>query len=69
MGGDSPKCLKIFLTYGIMTDYTYWNYCEISIPYIKEKDRYVTCPRCRQDIYVGTEKTYKHGKKKRTHIT
>ena len=29
-----------------MTDYTYCNHCEISIPYIKDKDRYVTCPKC-----------------------
>ena len=50
-----------------MTDYAYCNHCDIRIPYIKDKDRYVTCPKCRQDIYVGTEKLYKHGKhKKRT---
>ena len=45
-----------------MTDYTRCNNCNIDIPYIKDKDRYVTCSKCRQDIFVGTEKTYRNGK-------
>ena len=45
---------------------TYCKDCKVNIPYVKDKDRYVTCPICRQDLYVGTEKTYKHGKHKRT---
>ena len=45
-----------------MTDYTYCEYCKVKIPYIKDKDRYVTCPKCRQHIFVGTEKTYRKGK-------
>ena len=49
-----------------MTDYTYCQNCEIIIPYIKDKDRYVTCPKCKQDLYVGTKKLYKKGKFKHT---
>ena len=49
-----------------MTDYTYCQYCKVDISYVKDKDRYVTCPKCKQDIYVGTEKLYKKGKFKRT---
>ena len=45
-----------------MTDYIHCQYCKVKIPYIKDKDRYVTCPKCRADIYVGTEKTYRKGK-------
>ena len=45
-----------------MTDYTRCNNCNIDIPYIKDKDRYVTCSKCRQHIFVGTEKTYRKGK-------
>ena len=45
-----------------MTDYTRCNDCNVAIPFIKHKDRYVTCPLCRQDIFVGTEKTYRKGK-------
>ena len=52
-----------------MTDYIYCQYCKIYIPYIKDINRYVTCPKCRADIYVGTEKTYKWGKHKRTKTT
>ena len=48
-----------------MNDYTYCQYCKVSILYVKDKDRYVTCPKCRQDIFVGTEKTYKWGTHKR----
>ena len=45
-----------------MTDYTRCNDCNIDIPFIKDKDRYVTCPICKSDIFVGTEKTYRKGK-------
>ena len=45
-----------------MTDYTYCEYCKVEIPYVKDRDRYVTCPKCRQHIFVGTEKTYRKGK-------
>lgn len=45
-----------------MTHYTRCNDCDIAIPYIKDKDRYVTCPICRSDIFVGTKKTYRKGK-------
>ncbi len=45
-----------------MTDYTHCQDCKVNIPYIKDKDRYVSCPKCRQDIFVGTEKTYRKGK-------
>lgn len=48
-----------------MTDHTYCKNCGIYIPYIKDINRYVTCPKCRRDLYVGTEKTYKHGQHKR----
>lgn len=40
--------------------------CEIDILYVKHKDRYVSCPKCQQDIYVGTKILYKKGKFKRT---
>ena len=40
--------------------------CRVEIPYIEDINRYVTCPKCRVDIYVGTEETYKWGKHKRT---
>ena len=43
--------------------------CNVSISYIEDEDRYVTCPKCKQDIYVGTEKLYKKGKFKRTKTT
>lgn len=49
-----------------MTDYTNCQYCKVYVPYVKDKDRYVTCPICRQDFYVGTEKLYRKGKHKRT---
>ena len=39
-----------------MTHYTRCNDCDIAIPYIKDKDRYVTCPICRSDIFVETKK-------------
>ena len=52
-----------------MTDYTRCNYCKVDIPFIKHKYRYVTCPKCRQDLYVGTEKLYRKGKHKRTKTT
>ena len=52
-----------------MTDHAYCEDCKVDIPYIKDKDRYVTCPNCKQDIYVGTEKLYKKGKFKRTKNT
>ena len=45
-----------------MTDYTRCNDCNIDIPFIKDKDRYVTCPICKSNIFVGTEKTYRKGK-------
>ena len=45
-----------------MSHYTYCDYCKVKIPYRKDKDRYVTCPKCRKDIFVGTEKTYRKGK-------
>ena len=51
------------------TDYTFCYICKIDTPYIKDINRYVTCPKCRADIYVGTEKTYKWGKHKRTKTT
>ena len=51
-----------------MLDYTYCQYCDIYIPYIKDLDRYVTCPKCRKDLYVGTKKLYKKGKHKRAKI-
>lgn len=41
-----------------MANFIYCEYCKVFISYVKNKDRYVTCPRCRADIYVGTEKTY-----------
>ena len=50
----------------LATDKIECNYCEIEILYIKHKDRYVSCPKCQQDIYVGTKKLYKKGKFKRT---
>lgn len=43
-------------------DYTHCQDCHFYIPYIKDEDRYVSCPKCRQDIFVGTEKTYRKGK-------
>lgn len=49
-----------------MIDYRYCQNCDVFIPYVKDKDRYVTCPKCRQDLYVGTEKLYRKGKHKRT---
>ena len=42
-----------------MTDYTYCQNCKIVIPYIKDKDRYVTCLKCKQDLYVGTKNCIK----------
>lgn len=53
----------------IMNDYTYCQYCNVFLTYKKDIDRYVTCPKCRADIYVGTENTYKWGKHKRTKTT
>ena len=62
--------LKIVIVqYLYMTDYTYCKNCDIFIPYIKDLTRYVTCPKCRQDLYVGTEKLYRKGKHKRTKTT
>ena len=52
-----------------MNDYAYCQYCNVFIPYIKDINRYVTCPKCRADIYVGTKKLYKKGKFKRTKTT
>ena len=52
-----------------MTDYIYCQDCKVDISYIKDKNRYVTCPYCKQDIYVGTEKLYKKGKFKHTKST
>ena len=52
-----------------MTDYTLCGHCNVVIPYIRDKDRYVTCPNYKQDIYVGMEKLYKKGKFKRTKTT
>ena len=49
-----------------MTNYTFCEYCNVFIPYIEDINRYVTCPKCYVDIYVGTEKTYKWCKHKRT---
>ena len=46
----------------LATDTIECNDCEIEILYIKHKDRYVSCPKCQQDIYVGTKKLYKRGK-------
>lgn len=51
--------------YNHMTEYTYCGDCKVDISYIKDINRYVTCPKCRADIYVGTEKTHKWGKHKR----
>ena len=50
----------------LMNEYTYCEYCKVFIPYVKDKDRYVSCPNCHQDLYVGTEKLYKKGKFKRS---
>ena len=41
---------------------TYCGDCKVDISYVKDMDRYVTCPKCKQDIYVGKEKLFKKGK-------
>lgn len=38
------------------------NHCEIEISYIKDKDRYVSCPRCHEDMVVGSGKESKFTK-------
>ena len=60
------NALKDFLLICNMTDYIYCQYCKVDISYVKDKDRYVTCPKCKQDIYLGTGKLYKKGKFKCT---
>ena len=48
--------------YNHMTEYTYCEDCKVFIPYVQDKDRYVSCPKCFQDLYVGTKKLCKKGK-------
>lgn len=44
-----------------MTDYTRCKNRNVDLAYIQRKDRYVTCPICSEEIFVGTEKIYRKG--------
>ena len=46
----------------LATDQMACDYCGVEIPYIKDKDRYVTCPHCHMDIFVGLKEEHKFNK-------
>ena len=58
------RCNIKYFSYDMknMTEYTYCEDCKVFIPYVQDKDRYLSCSNCRQDLYVGTKKLYKKGK-------